>query len=82
MKVTGLFNIKSRGTVITGVSPWQDNLSHKNGDVLSCGDKKWMVVGVDHFRQGCFGIPKERHHGLQLQPIDHDSQPNVEDELV
>jgi hypothetical protein len=82
MKVIGIFNIKKRGTVISGVSPYRDNVSHKNGDILSCGDKSWKVIAVDRFHQGCFGVPKERYHGLKLEPIDHDSQPNVGDELV
>ncbi len=82
MKITGIFHIKQRGPLISGVSDWQDNLSHKNGDILSCGDKKWRVIAVDRFYQGCFGIPKERYHGLQLQPIDHSDQPKEGDVLI
>lgn len=83
MKVDGIFNIKKRGKVIAGSTLWTDNVYFTNGQILACGDKKWRVIGVDSFRQGCFGMaPTWRHHGLQLEPIGHSDQPNVGDELT
>jgi hypothetical protein len=82
MKITGLFNIKKRGIVVCGISPWQDNIQHKLGDILTCGTKQWRVIAVDHFRQGCFYTPKDRMHSLQLEPVGHNSQPNIDDELI
>lgn len=82
MKVDGIFNIKVRGKVITGATPWNDNVQYKIGDVLTCGDKKWKVVAVDRIHQGCFSVPTTRYHGLQLEPIDHADQPQVGDDLI
>lgn len=83
MKVDGIFNIKGRGKVITGATPWEDKVFHKLGDILVCGDRKWRVTGVDSIHQGCFGFaPTTRMHGLQLEPIDHNEQPNIGDDLV
>jgi hypothetical protein len=82
MKVDGIFNIKKRGKVITGSSPWEDKVYHKIGDILICGEKRWRVVAVDSIHQGCFSVPTTRWHGLQLEPIDHEDQPNIGDELL
>ena len=83
MIVDGVFNLKNI-KVITGSTPWEDNIQHKIGDVLTCGDKKWKVSAVDKMHQGCFGVSttSTRHHGLKLDPIDHDSQPQVGDDLI
>jgi hypothetical protein len=82
MKIHGVFDLKIRGKVVAGRSPWTDNVWHKIGDVLICGDKKWRVIAVDTIFQGCFSIPTTRMHGLQLEPIDHNEQPNIGDDLV
>jgi hypothetical protein len=82
MTVMGIFHIKKIGTVVSGHSPWKDNLSYKIGDIVICGDKQWKVVGVDRFHQGCFGIPDVRYHGLKLEPIGHDEQPKENDVLI
>jgi len=85
MKVDGIFNIKGRGIVITGVTIWEDKVFHTIGQMLTCGDRAWCVVAIDRFHQGCFGAPTptdNRYHGLQLEPIGHDKQPNIGDELI
>jgi hypothetical protein len=82
MEVTHIYDIKELGKLFTGKSRWEDEVYHQNGDVLSCGSKKWRVTAVSHFRQGCFGVPQYRLHSLKLEPIDHTDFPQVGDVLV
>lgn len=82
MKVIGIFTFKNGSKAVSGSSLWDDNLTHKIGDTLICGEKKWQVVAVDHIHQGCFGVPTTRWHALKLQPIDHNDLPNIDDVLV
>ena len=78
MEVTGLYNLKKLGIVISGVTAWEDEVD----EIVSCGDKQWKIVKVDRVHQGCWGVPKTRLHNLKLEPIGHDSQPNVGDILI
>jgi hypothetical protein len=82
MEVTHIYDIQKLGTLFTGKSRWEDEVYHRIGDVLTCGSKKWKVIAVSHFRQGCFGIPQYRLHSLKLEPIDHEDFPQVGDVLV
>ena len=83
MIVNGIFNIKKLGNLITGTTPWEDNIQYTLGQVLTCGDKKWRIIAISHFRQGCFGMPpSKRIHSFQLAPIDHEDQPNIGDDLI
>jgi hypothetical protein len=82
MKVDNIFTLKDGSKAISGFSLWDDNISHKVGDTLIYGEKKWQVVAVDKIIQGCFGRPTTRYHALKLQPIDHDDLPNPGDILV
>jgi hypothetical protein len=82
MKVVSVINIQARGPCVCGESPWEEGLEHKMGDVLSCGEKQWRVRGLSLIHQSCFGAPKTKYHNLLLEPIGHDEQPNVGDELV
>ena len=82
MKVKSVYFVKKLGTIVDGISSWNDELQHKQGDVLVCGDRSWTVSRVDRIHQSCFGVPKERRHTLILEPIGHSEQPNVGDELV
>ncbi len=82
MKITGIFTMKDGTKIVDGRSPWNDNVSHKIGDVLVCGLRQWIVVDVDHIHQGCFGAPSERWHVLKLKPVNHNDMPNKGDVLV
>ncbi len=75
--ITGTFTFKDGRKVVSATSAWNNNVNLVLGEILICGDKKWQVVAIDHFRQGCFGVPTTRHHGFGLKPIDHDDQPEV-----
>jgi hypothetical protein len=82
MIVDGIFEGVKIGTIVTGHSNWQDNLTHKVGDVLTCETKQWTIIGVERIHQGCFGAPKDRYHALKLDPIGHDTMPAEGDILV
>jgi|HubBroStandDraft_5_1064220.scaffolds.fasta_scaffold17562_3 hypothetical protein len=82
MEVTGVFSLKDGRRVICGESLWEHNITHKVGDILVCGSKRWAVKAVERFHQGCFGIPTLRYHGLYLEPLEHNDMPNIKDILV
>jgi len=83
MKVEGLFNIKKRGVVVLCTYTVETLPKFKMGDTLSCGDKKWKVTGIGFPHDSCFGPPPEKRFlDVILEPIDHNDQPNVGDELV
>jgi hypothetical protein len=81
MIVDGTFQLKG-DLVVDGHSDWDDNLSHKVGDILNCGSKQWEVIAVDRIFQGCFGRPSVRHHTLKLKPIGHSDMPIIGDVLI
>jgi hypothetical protein len=73
-----------KGTkIIDGESPWNVNLTHMEGQILSCGAKQWRVSKVDKIHHCCFvGTPQTRRHCLILEPLGHQDQPNVGDILI
>lgn len=82
MEVTHIYDIKGLGKLFTGKSRWEDEVYHRNGDILSCDSKQWRVTAVSHFRQGCFSVPRYRLHSIKLEPIDHQDFPQVGDILL
>jgi hypothetical protein len=82
MKITGIFTFNNGTKVVSGISPWNDNLRHKPNDILVCGDKQWKVIEVAKIFQGCFMSPDTRQHELKLQPINHNDMPNEGDILT
>ena len=82
MLVIGIFTFSNGTKAISGETIWEDNVSHRVGQVLTCGSKQWKVVAINRIYQGCFSKPEKRYHDLKLEPINHTDQPNVDDRLV
>jgi hypothetical protein len=82
MEVTGTIIRHGGKTVIMGRSPWENYLTHRVGEILSYGSKQWRVTAVNRIIQGCFGIPENRMHLLELEPIDHYEMPKEHDLLA
>ena len=68
-------------TVVSFISPWEKQLAFENGNVIACGDKNYKVISVDSIFQGCFGAPKNRMHSLMVEPMGHESVPQVDEEI-
>ncbi len=82
MKVLFFLDISKGVNSYYGETSWADNVTHKVGDIVSCDSKKWKVTYAAKIIQGCFATPKSRHHSLRLEPIGHDTFPNVGDVLL
>jgi hypothetical protein len=82
MKVLFILDIKKGINAYYGETVWEDNVTHKIGEVIACKSKKWKITSVADIAQGCFCKPKNRYHCLRLEPIDHDTFPAVGDVLV
>ena len=82
MKVDDLFTFRDGSIAVCGLTPWDDNVFHTVGDIVSCGTKQWKITAVDKIHQGSFGVPTMRHHAFKLEPIGHTDWPNKGDILL
>lgn len=82
IEITGIFKLKNGDRVVSGESPWDNEVQLNVNDVLVCGSKQWKIIAIDRIYQGCFGAPTFRQHALKLNPIGHNDMPNEKDILV
>jgi hypothetical protein len=82
MKVLFILDISKGVNSYYGETPWEDNATHKAGDIVSCKTKKWKVTYAADIKQGCFAKSEMRYHSLRLEPIGHDTFPAVGDVLI
>ena len=82
MQVSEIQTLINGEKIVRGYTLWKDDISHKVGHILTCGDKQWKITHVSYVRQGCFSTPTNRKHSIQIEPIDHADFPNKGDVLI